>query len=180
MRSSSTSRLIANFLLFQIGWLACVLSAAWEQPLYGALCAFAIVVWHISRAHDRGGEFRLVLLVTVIGLLWDSLLVWQGLLVFSSGMLLPFLAPYWIILMWSMFATTLNVSLRWLRTRYLWAAVFGALGGPLAYYAGQRLGAVEFSSVTLSLAALAAGWALIMPAILHLSRRHDGYAVITK
>ena len=178
MRTISATQLIANFVLFQVGWLACVLSAAWNEPVFGALFAFAIVSWHISRARDRGGELRLILLVTLIGLLWDSLLVWQGLLVFSSGMLLPFIAPYWIILMWSMFATTLNVSLRWLRMRYVLAALFGALGGPLAYYAGQKLGAVEFPSETSSLVALAVGWALIMPAILRLSQQHDGFAIV--
>lgn len=180
MRVISTSQLISNFLLFQAGWLACVLSAAWNAPMYGALFAFGIVAWHISRARDPGGELRLILLVTLIGLLWDSLLVWQGLLVFSAGMLLPFIAPYWIILMWSMFATTLNVSLRWLRMRYAWAAIFGALGGPLAYYAGHKMGAVEFPSETSSLIALAVGWALIMPAILRLSQQHDGFALVTR
>jgi hypothetical protein len=44
--------------------------------------------------------------------------------------------------MWIAFATTLNVSMRWLRGRPELALLFGAVGGPLAFYAGERLGAV--------------------------------------
>jgi len=39
-------------------------------------------------------------------------------------------------------ATTLNVSMAWLRGRYALAAIFGAFGGPLAYYSGAKLGAM--------------------------------------
>jgi NAD(P)-dependent dehydrogenase (short-subunit alcohol dehydrogenase family) len=42
-----------------------------------------------------------------------------------------------------------NGSLSWLRGRYWLGAFLGALGGPVAYYSGHRLGAVN--GLTLSL-----------------------------
>jgi hypothetical protein len=59
-------------------------------------------------------------------------------------MVLPWLAPVWIIAMWAGFATLLHVALRWLLPHRWLAALLGAVGGPLAYYAGMRLGAVNF------------------------------------
>lgn len=166
---------IINFILFQLGWLACVISAAKGFPLLGVLIAFFIVLFHIWRAALPLAEFKLISVALLIGAVWDSVLVWQGLLIYQSGMFLPYVAPYWIITMWALFATTLNVSLRWLKGRVLYAVVFGAVGGPLAYYAGQQLGAVEFSETVYALSALLVGWALFTPVLMSLSQRYDGY-----
>ena len=168
-------RTIVNFILFQLGWLACVVSAAKGFPLLGALIASCIVVFHIWRAALPLAELKLITIALMIGTVWDSVLVWQGLLIYQAGMLLPYVAPYWIIIMWALFATTLNVSLRWLKGRVLYAIVFGAVGGPLAYYAGQQLGAVEFSETVYALGALLVGWALFTPVLMALSQRYDGY-----
>ena len=166
---------LINFVLFQLGWLACVISAANQQPLFGAVIASVIIGFHIFRASIPANELKLIAIAILIGLAWDSILVWQGLLVYTTGMWLPFLAPYWIIVMWALFATTLNVSLRWLKGKLWYAVVFGAMGGPLAYYAGQRLGAVEFSETYLALGALFIGWAVFTPLLMVLSERYDGY-----
>ena len=76
--------------------------------------------------------------------------------------------------MWMSFATTLNVSLGWLKKRYVLAAVFGALGGPLAYFTGFKLGGVEFSSMSLGLGAQALGWGVLMPLLTILADRLNG------
>jgi hypothetical protein len=44
--------------------------------------------------------------------------------------------------MWAQFATTFRFSLRTMITRPIPAALFGAAGGPIAFLAGERLGAV--------------------------------------
>lgn len=167
---------LINFALFQLGWFACVLSGAAGRPWLGALIAFAIIGWHVWRAPLPEAELKLIGMAILIGATWDSLLVWQGWLAYPSGMILPFTAPYWIVIMWALFATTLNVSLRWLKGRWLYAVVFGAIGGPLAYFAGQRLGAVEFLETYSALLALLFGWALLTPLLMTLSQRYDGFA----
>lgn len=167
---------LANFVLFQLGWFACVLSGAARAPWLGAAFSAAIVAWHLWSAPRPQDELKLIGAAMAIGAVWDTLLVWNGWLTYPSGMLLPFAAPYWIILMWALFATTLNVSLRWLKGRPLFAALFGAMGGPLAYLAGQRLGAVNFVHETNALLALLVGWAIFTPLLMILSQRYDGYA----
>jgi hypothetical protein len=115
-------------------------------------------------------------LAVALGTVWDSLLVAFGWLHYPSGQFAAWLAPYWIIALWALFATTLNVSLRWLRERHAVAAIFGAIGGPLAFYAGHRLGAVEIPDMVTTLGLLALGWAALTPALLLFARRLDGFA----
>jgi hypothetical protein len=172
----STTMIVSNFVLFQIGWFACVWSAAQHQPWLGMLVIMGIVVAHVLRAPMPTAELELVLLSLGLGLVFDSLLVWQGWLQYSSGILLPNLAPYWIVALWGLFATLLNVSLRWMRGRWVIAVLFGAVGGPAAYYGGLRLGALEFANMPEGLMALAIGWAVLTPLLLALSSRFDGYA----
>jgi cell division protein FtsW (lipid II flippase) len=91
-------------------------------------------------------------------------------------MLVDGIAPYWMVAMWALFATTLNVSLRWLRPHVGLAALIGAVGGPAAYYAGARLGAIEFTVAGAAMAAIALGWAVLTPLLLRVAARLDGYA----
>jgi hypothetical protein len=170
----STARVVANVVAFQIGWFACVLGGAYGRPWTGTALALAIVAVHLATAARPGREARLLALATGLGALWDSALVALGWVSYASGTVLPGTAPVWIVAMWTLFATTLNVSLNWLKDRNALAVAFGALGGPLAYYAGMKLGAVTFAEPAIALAALALGWALIMPVLTRLARRFDG------
>lgn len=166
---------VANLVAFKIGWLACVLGGANELPWLGALIALIIVAAHIARAPLPSAELKLVVAAGLLGAFWDSLLVAWGLLEYRSGMLTAGTAPYWIVAMWLLFSTTLNVSLTWLKGRLMLAAAVGAVAGPLAFYGGHKLGAVDFGDFGLAMLALAAGWALILPALVLLTRWLNGY-----
>ena len=76
--------------------------------------------------------------------------------------------------MWLLFATTLNVSLRWLRGNYKAAALLGLIGGPMSYYGGAKLGGLIFINMSAALTALALGWAVVTPFLVWLSKRFDG------
>jgi len=168
--------MLANFILFQIGWFACVLGGAYDRPWLGTSIALAIVAWHVGRAPRPRDEMILVLLSAGIGALADSLPVAADWVRYASGTVVPGTAPVWLVAMWMLFATTLNVSLRWLRRYPLAAIALGAVGGPLAYWGGARLGAMEFVAPVAATAALAIGWAVLTPLLVRLARRFDGYA----
>jgi hypothetical protein len=168
---------IINFVLFQLGWLACVLGGAYAMPWLGPVIVAGIVAYHLRQAPRPGPEIALLGIAAVIGTVWDSLLVSMGWLVYPSGTFVQGMAPYWIIAMWVLFATTFNVSMRWMKGRRLLAFVLGGIAGPLAYFGGSRLGGVEFAHLPEGLTALALGWAVLMPALMSLSNRFDGWSV---
>lgn len=165
---------LMNFLLFQAGWFACVLGAANGYPMTGTAVALSIVIVHVMRAARPRTELVLVLVAAVLGGAWDSALIGLGWFAYPTGMLHPQMAPHWIIVLWMVFATTLNVSLRWLKTRPLLTVPLGAVGGPLAYYAGHALGAVSIPNMIPALGAQGIGWALLLPVLVWLSLRLDG------
>ena len=145
------------------------------MPWLGVVVIAMAIGYHLFTAAQPMPEISLILIAALIGAIWDSLLVAAGWLVYPSGLLFENTAPYWIVALWAVFATTFNVSLVWFKTRLLFASLFGAIGGPLAYLAGERLGAVEFTSHMAGLSALAIGWAVLMPLMMCLSRRWNGF-----
>lgn len=168
--------LITNLILFQIGWFACVLGGAYDQVLLGSMIALLVIAYHFYRAADKVQELQLLALALIIGFVFESIVTSQGLARYSHGQVFDLIAPLWMILMWPLFATTLNLSMHWLKTiAPLLIAVIGALFGPLAYYAGNRLGAVEYDDLMLSMGVIAIAWAVLLPVLVKLSLKHDGY-----
>lgn len=180
MSTLGKTAILSNFALFQLGWFACVVSAAKGVPWAGTAVVAGIVTWHIWCAARPAEEINLIAQVVLIGAVWDSLLVLLGWIAYPAGTLFSGAAPYWILALWALFATALNVSMRWLKGRFFLAAILGAVCGPLSYWAAMRLGAVEFVRPVSALIALALGWSLIMPALMRLSQRYDGFISETR
>lgn len=161
---------IINLALFQAAWFAAVLGTAAGMPWVGPLFLVPVLAVDLSFSGDRAGELKLLLSAGLIGFLFDTALVSAG--IFSPLQHLvprPF-SPPWMVGLWLNLAATLNLSLSWLRGRYLSAALFGAVGGPLAYYGGARLGATEALPSWNGMLILAVGWGVMMPLLVWLAR----------
>ena len=139
--------MLMNVAAFKIGWLSSVIGGAQQMPWLGPLAALVALSLHFFFAKRPGRELMLILSCAILGLAFDSFLLTMGWVQYSSGLIADFIAPYWIVTMWMLFATTLNVSLRWMRPRPWLAAVFCLVGGPLAYIAGQKLGGIVLVGV---------------------------------
>jgi hypothetical protein len=166
---------LLNFVLFQIGWFSSVLGAASNMPWLGPVVFVAVFSWHLRGAQRPDLEAGLVLACGIVGTWFDSLLVATGWVAYPAGQFSSVMAPYWIITMWMLFATTLNISMGWLRGKRLLAAVLGAIAGPASYYAGQKLGGIEFREPAFAVLALGIGWAFLMPLVLELAERLNGF-----
>ncbi|MEO8603814.1 MAG: DUF2878 domain-containing protein [bacterium] len=166
-----------NFALYYAGWFACVLGPAWGYPWTGTLIALALIAAHLGLARRRREELELMLSAAALGVVVDSLQIAIGALRFPVGSVVDWLPPPWLIVVWAQFAATFHYSMRWLKGRPWSAALFGAVGGPLAFAAGARLGVVQFHpAVWPSLVSLAVVWASVMPLLLRLAARHEGRA----
>ena len=166
--------ILLNAIIFQAAWFTTVLGAANGLPWLGPVAAVAVVAMHLRSSRRPATEARLLIAAMALGLFADSLLLATGWIAYPNGFWAPGLAPYWIVTLWVLFATTLNVSLRWLRGRDALAILFGAVGGPLSYVAGAKLGAMSFIETWPALIALAVGWGVLMPLLTRLATRFDG------
>ena len=162
-----------NLAVFKVAWTAVVVSAAAGVPVIGAIAVAIAVGIRLWSCDNPEAEIRLLLVAATMGLAWESALVLAGLLEYSSGTWMPGLAPYWIVAMWILFATTLNSGMRWLRRSTAIAAIAGAIGGPLAFFAGASIGAVELASPAIALISIGIGWAVMLPFLVKLAIRLD-------
>ncbi|MDH4107534.1 MAG: DUF2878 domain-containing protein [Gammaproteobacteria bacterium] len=166
--------LLFNFAAFQVGWFSAVIGAARGMPWAGPAVIAIIVFAHLLMARRPMQELTLIGICGLFGAILDSALVAAGWVSYPSGYLVTNAAPYWIVAMWMLFGTTLNVSMNWLKGRPLLAFGFGLTGGPLAYYTGNKLGGIVFDDLYAAIIALGLGWGIMMPILLALAERYDG------
>ena len=151
---------VANAVLFQCGWFACVLGGN-SRWLLVAVAALAVHLLWISSWSREG---QVILAVTLLGTVIDTSLRTFG--VFHFSMPGP-LIPLWLIVLWALLATTLRHCLAWSARPWWRASLLGAVGGPLSYYAGSQLAGVSFGYGTAAtLIGLALLWAMLFP-LLH-------------
>jgi hypothetical protein len=161
---------LTNFGLYQLGWFAVVLGAANHRPWLGMGVALGFVGIHLLLAPGPLRQLGLIFAAGFVGLAVDTLQLLLGVFAYPSGMLWPWLAPPWDVILWMQFATILPFCLHWLSSRYLLCSLFGLVGGPAAFYAGERLGAIVFLAPRpLNFATLGVVWALVFPFLVLLS-----------
>jgi hypothetical protein len=166
-----------NIVAFKIGWVASIIGAANQLPLLGPAVVLMAIAIHLHHVYDTSRELLLILSTGIIGAIWDSVMVAAGWLSYPSGTVVAGFAPYWILAMWMLFATTLNLAFRWLQSKLLLASGLGAVFGPASYYAGAKAGAVVINELTVVMFALTVAWAVLFPALLMLARRLDGVSI---
>lgn len=182
MRPAAFRRAAANFAGFQLTWFACVGGAGYGYPLLGPFVAVLWLALHLAslaeggrgpdrRAGGRAIEVGLLAAAAIAGYVLDSALALGGAIAFPdhAGPAAP--TTPWMVALWAAFAATLRHCLDWARRRYALGAVAGAVFGPLAYAAGEALGAITLGAPPLGWLAVAVEWALAMPLLLWLRER---------
>lgn len=162
---------LLNFVAFYAGWFACVGGAGRGHLYLGPLVVCGLVALHLRLVPDARREARLLLSAAALGYSVDTLQTVIGVIAFGAASPVWWLPPLWLLGLWFIFGTTLNVSFVWLAGRYGVAAALGAISGPLSYYAGVRLGAAEFPHPGFSVVVLALVWAVLMPGLVRLAER---------
>lgn len=156
--------ILINITLYQIIWFVCVL---YGNP--GGLIGLGGLALHLIFSRHRAADGKIIVSFLVAGLVIDSAMQLAGVLAFP-GQSWPI--PFWLAVIWGGLATLPLHSLRWMQGRHVVNIMFGGMGGPLAYWAGVKMGAAVFpQSQILSLVSLAVVWALFWPMAMHFCAR---------
>lgn len=172
---------VINLIAFQCGWFASILGAAKGIYWLGPLVVCAVFIVHLFLTGNLLRECVLGLIITLVGFLTDTLLT-----AFHIYAPLPYLfdspfSPPWLICMWLNFATLLNVSISWLRGRYVLSALLGGVGGAIAYYGGAALGALEYlEPVSTNIAITGIVWGVLTPFFFFVTNVLNNLAVMRK
>jgi len=156
--------ILVNVILYQAVWFLCVF-----KENSGALIALAFLVVHLYFSTCRYRDIRMMALLLAIGVLIDGTLYLAGFMTYNVQAI-PI--PFWLAVVWLALATLPHHSLRWLKQRPFLSSLLGALGGPLAYWAGVKAGAASFSlPLITSLALLAFIWGVLWPFTMYIANK---------
>lgn len=149
--------LIANALLFQIGWFVCLLLGDLWAIAFTSLALLA----HFRFSPSRREDLLALFIALLLGVLHDSLLLALGHIQFVETIHWP---PLWLVCIWALFGVTLNHSLRWIYQRFWLSSILGIIAGPLSYLAGVALSTAEWRTTHGEWVPLVACmWLLVLP-----------------
>jgi hypothetical protein len=163
----------ANLIGYQMVWFAAVIGAAHGLAWPGVAGMLVFAACQLLLARHWRMDLSLMATALVFGFVLDGGLIRAGLASYAAGWPGLALAPAWILALWMAFSLTFSQSLRYLQTRLWLAAVFGLIGGPIAYFSAARAWhVVSFVAPAWhGLLGLGLGWALATPALAWLARR---------
>lgn len=161
---------LANIVGYQAMWLVAIWGAGHGLWWPGPLAALPFVGWVLAR-HGARTDLLVMVFVVPLGCAMDTFMAASGLMHYAAPVPSHVLAPVWIATIWCCFALTLRHTFRFLMGRPWLAALFGAIGAPMAYLGAARgWQAVTFDgSPWPALATLAALWAVAMPLMMHVA-----------
>ncbi len=158
-------KIITNAILFNIGWIACVAGG----DKIALLTGLVILTIHFLWVNKDPQEWRIIFTVMSIGIIIDSIWFYSGLMKNADHSLL---IPVWLIVLWVIFATTINNCLRWLHGRPALGALVGLIFGPFAYWMGANISTVVIKEPLIqSMLLIGFGWMLMLPSFFILTRR---------
>jgi hypothetical protein len=164
----SAGRRLLNLAAFQAAWLITVIGAARGLGWAGPVAVGAAVALHLRLSTRPRLEFGLLAVALAMGAAVENGLQASGLTRYPGD---PAWTPLWMLTLWPLLATTLNVSLSWFKTHLALAALLGCVAGPLAYRAGAALGAIELPDPVQAMSVLGLVWAVAFPILLVAARR---------
>ena len=155
-----------NIIIFNLLWLGLVLGR--DSLIHLTLPSLLIYLACLLRIGDL--KVHQILLPAAIGITIDSSLTFFGIFIFPDSSLI---IPFWLIVLWINFSTTITLSLSFIGKSKLVAFGLGATALPFNYTVGERLGAVTFGEPYLfSILTLALVWSVSFPILFMVSHEN--------
>jgi hypothetical protein len=162
---------LVNYVLFQALWAITIYGVTTGNNWLAPSSLLAVLIIHYNFSATFKADALLTVLAVLLGLTIETTLVQFHMLDYAQQLPIKQAAPFWTLILWANFALTMNGCLQWLQGRYFVAAILGAIGGALSYFAGIELDAAT-TGVALAtlLTVIAAIYAVTTPTLLLLAK----------
>lgn len=173
----STASKVANFVLFQAVYVACVFGARDVSPWLGVAVGAGLLPLNLLflDRRERRRDLEVVAVAAAFGAVVDSALRGAGVLAFAPETVPHgwpgWVAPPWILCLWVALGTLVRSSLAWMgRLPVPAQSALGAASGALSFWSASRLGVTRLPLGAGSLAALGVQYGLIVPILLRIAQ----------
>ena len=166
----SKSNIMINYVGFTIVWFSCVYSGAKGDPIIALIPTFIFLFLHFLIVTDHlKEEIQLIFISIIFGILVDSSFSIFGIVQYNGTLdFAPNLAPLWIICMWAGFTAQINHAMQFLIGRYYLIGFYGLLA-PLAYLAGEGIGAAQVTDSYLAYGVISVAWSVSLLSLFKIS-----------
>ena len=147
---------------YQLTWLFCVFGEVlYKSFLPGLISGIFFVLFVFINSKNKKRFLYIVFLISVIGYLFDSILVNFGIYDFNTSFYVGVL-PIWMLVLWPSFAILFDEILVFLSKYKMLAILLSATLGPLTYYSGNPLGLIDINNFIFFFITMIAFWIFIM------------------
>ena len=147
---------------YQLTWLMCVFGELWYNSfLPGLICGLLFLSICFINSDNKRKTSLIVFLISLIGYLFDTILVFFEIYNFKTSLSIGFL-PIWMIVLWPSFAILFDEILMFLSKYKIIAVVLSSILGPITYFAGSPLGLININNLYIFFTLMIIFWAILM------------------
>ena len=147
---------------YQLTWLMCVFGELWYNSFIpGLLCGLLFLAVCFVNSNNIKKTFQIVFLISLIGYLFDTSLVFFEIYNFQVSLYIGVL-QIWMLVLWPSFAILFDEILIFLSKYKIIAVVLSGILGPITYFAGSPLGLININNLLVFLILMIFFWAILM------------------
>jgi len=147
---------------YQLTWFMCVFGELlYNSFLPGLICGLTFISICFFNSHNKKKITITVFLISIMGYLFDSSLVFFQIYNFETSLYFGVL-PIWMIVLWPSFAILFDEVLTFLSKYKTIALLLSSILGPLTYFAGSPLGLIYINNLFLFFILMIIFWATLM------------------
>ena len=147
---------------YQLTWIMCVFGELlYNSFLPGLICGILFLIICLINSGNKKKTIQIVLLISIIGYLFDTILVFFEIYNFQTSLYIGVL-PILMIVLWPSFAILFDEILMFLSKYKIIAVILSSALGPLTYFAGSPLGLININNLFLFFVLMIFFWAILM------------------
>tara|TARA_B100000575_G_scaffold62886_1_gene48000 strand:- start:2558 stop:3070 length:513 start_codon:yes stop_codon:yes gene_type:complete len=147
---------------YQLTWLACVFGEIkFNEANLGVYVGFVYLSLYFYYNQNKIKFFKVSLLISIPGYLYDSFLVYFQIYEFTSSLIVGTL-PLWMIILWLSFSTLFDEILIIFKKFKKMGLFLSAVLGPTTYYLGEPIGIILINDKILFFSLMFPFWLFLM------------------
>ena len=146
---------------FELTWFACVIGEYKGFSNLGIVIGLIYMALFFYFLKNKYENFKICLKFSLIGIIFDSIMSYSGLMIISTNNMLGFI-PIWLVVLWFSFSTLFIDILIFLKKRPFIAFLVGFILVPPTYYLGIVLDIATSSNLFLAMTIMAISWGTLL------------------
>ncbi|MDC0161910.1 DUF2878 domain-containing protein [bacterium] len=147
---------------YQLTWLMCVFGELLYNSFFpGLICGLIFLTICFIKSDNRNKTILTVFLISIIGYLFDTSLVFFEIYNFKTSLYIGLL-PIWMIVLWPSFAILFDEVFTFLKKYKIPAVILSSILGPLTYFSGEPLGLIYINKIFVFFILMVIFWSALM------------------